>query len=152
MPTRGQQTTLQERSLIRDLAAAGSTDPEIAASLARPLSTVRKWRRIAQRQTRPDLTSHFGRHVTGALSTFPTDLQTHIRHLRETHPRWGASTLLIELRREPLWRAQSLPSRARIAAFLKQSGLTRHYQKRREPPQPPPSPATTPHAAWQLDA
>ncbi len=151
MPVRGHQTTLQERSQIRDLAAAGYTDPEIAAILDRPVPTVRKWRRITQRQIRPDLTSHFGRHVTGALSTFPPDLQAHIRHLRETHRGWGATTILIELQRDPLWRTQPLPSRARIAAFLKEAGLTRRYQKRREPPQPPPA-GDHPHATWQLDA
>ena len=89
MPVRGHQTTLQERSQIRDLAAAGYTDPEIAAILDRPAPTVRKWCRIAQRQIRPDLTSHVGRHLTGAFSTFPPDLQAHIRHLRETHRGWG---------------------------------------------------------------
>ena len=89
MPARGHQTTLQERSHIRDLAAAGYTDPEITAILDRPAPTGRKWRRIAQRQIRPDLTSHVGRHLTGAFSTFPPDLQAHIRHLRESHRGWG---------------------------------------------------------------
>ena len=152
MSPRGQQTTLQERVQIRDLAAAGYSDPEIAAVLARPLATVRKWRRIAQRHTRPDLTSHFGRPGRGALSTFPADLQAHIRHLRETHRGWGATTILIELQRDPRWRTQPLPSRARIAAFLKAAGLTRRYQKRRDPPQPPPTQATAPHEVWQVDA
>ena len=152
MPTQGQQTTLQERVQIRDLAAAGYSDPEIAAFLGRPVPTVRKWRRIAQRQTRPDLASHFGRHTTGALSTFPAALQAHIRHLRETHRGWGATTILVELQRDPQWSSQPLPSRARIAAFLKEAGLTRRYQKRRDPPQPPATAATTPHEAWQLDA
>ena len=67
----GQLTTLQERVQIRDLAAAGYSDPEIAARLNRPLATIRKWRRIAQRHSRPDLTSRFGRRSRGALSTFP---------------------------------------------------------------------------------
>src|SRR5947209_640670 len=75
MPQRGQQTTLQERVQIRDLTAAGYADPEIAAVLTRPIATVRKWRRIAQHQTRPDLASHFGCKTIGALSTFPADLQ-----------------------------------------------------------------------------
>ena len=152
MPTHGQQTTLQERVQIRDLAGAGYSDPEIAARLGRPVATVRKWRRIAQRQMRPDLASHFGRSTTGALSTFPADLQAHIRHLRETHRGWGATTILVELQRDPQWSSQPLPSRARIAAFLKEAGLTRHYQKRRDPPQPSATAATSPHEAWQLDA
>jgi hypothetical protein len=152
MPQRGQQTTLQERVQIRDLAAAGYSDPEIAAVLTRPVATVRKWRRIAQRQTRPDLTSRFGRRTTGALSTFPAELQAHIRHLRETHRGWGADTILVELQRDARWQQQRLPSAARIAVFLKEAGLTRTYQKRHPVAQPPVDAPTQPHEEWQLDA
>jgi hypothetical protein len=38
-----------------------------------------------------------------------------------------------------------LPSRAQIARFLKQAGLTRRYQ-------PPPTEPRTPHQEWQMDA
>lgn len=148
----GQLTTLQERVQIRDLAAAGYSDPEIAARLNRPLATIRKWRRIAQRHSRPDLTSRFGRRSRGALSTFPPELQSHIRSLRETHRGWGADTILVELQRDPRWQEQRLPSPARIAAFLKEAGLTRHYQKRRPLTQLPPTAPTAPHEEWQLDA
>jgi len=113
------------------LAAAGYSDPEIAAALGRPIATVRKWRRITQRQLRPDLTSRFGRTTTGALSTFPAELPAHIRHLRATHRGWGADTILVELRRDARWHEQRLPSAARTAAFLKDASLTRPYHKRR---------------------
>ena len=152
MPQRGQHTSLQERVQSRDLAAAGYADPEIAAILNRPIATVRKWRRIAQRQTRPDLASHFGRKRTGALSTFPAALQAHIRQLRDTHRGWGADTILVELRQDARWREQHLPSAARIAAFLKEAGLTRTYQTRRPLTQPRVDAPTEPHAEWQLDA
>lgn len=152
MPRRGLQTTLQERMLIRDLAAADYSDPEIAQHLNRPLATVRKWRRIAQRQARPDPASHFGRPPQGPLSTFPPALRAHIRTLRQTHRRWGADTILLELRRDPAWQTQPVPSAARIAAFLKAEGLTKPYHKRRPPAQLPPTRPTRPHEEWQLDA
>jgi hypothetical protein len=152
MPQRGQQTTLQERVQIRDLAATGYADPEIATILDRPIATIRTWRRIAQRHSRPDLTSRFGRRITGALSTFPADLQAHIRQLRETHRGWGAATILIELRRDARWREQRLPATARIAAFLKEAELTRPYQTRRPIAQPRVDAPRAPHAEWQLDA
>ena len=152
MPRRGEQTTLQERMLIRDLAAADYADSEIAQQLGRPVATVRKWRRIAQRQVRPDLASHFGRPPQGPLRSFPPALRAHILTLRQTHRRWGADTILLELQRDPAWATQPLPSAARIAALLKAAGLTREYHKRRPPPQPPPTPPTRPHEEWQLDA
>src|SRR5919202_2019679 len=82
MPRRGQPTTLQERVAIRERAAAGESDPQIAAALGRSVATVRKWRRIAQRHTRPDLASHMGRRPTGPLGTFPPALVEAIRTLR----------------------------------------------------------------------
>jgi hypothetical protein len=152
MPRRGQQTTLQERSAIRERAAAGESDPQIAAALGRSVATVRKWRRIAQRHTRPDRASHMGRSPTGPLGTFPPALVETIRQLRTAHPGWGPHTLRLELRQDPRWADQPLPSRSRLAAFLKQAGLTRPYQKQRALPQPPAAAPTTPHEEWQLDA
>jgi transposase-like protein len=147
MPRRGQQTTLQERYAIRERAAAGESDPQIAAALGRSVVTVRKWRRLAQRHTRPDLASQTGRIPTGPLGTVPPALVEIIRQLRTAHPGWGPQTLRLELRTDPRWADQPLPS-SRLAAFLKQAGMTRPYQKQRALPQPP----TTPHEAWQLDA
>ena len=152
MSQRGQPTTLQERYAIMDRAAAGQSDPQIAAALGRPVSTIRKWRRIAQRQGHARLISPMGRPATGPLSSFPADLQATIRQLRTQHPGWGPDTLLAELRRDPRWADQRLPSAARLSAFLKHSGLSRPYQKQRPLPQPLTPPPQQPHDAWQLDA
>jgi transposase len=54
-------TTLQDRVTIDELAQAGYTDPQIAAEVGWKLSTVRKWRRRAQRQGRKGLASAMGR-------------------------------------------------------------------------------------------
>jgi transposase len=148
----GQKTTLQERVTIGKLAAAGRTDMQIASRLDCSVWTVRKWRRIFAHRGRAGFTSQIGRPATGALSTIPRELQTTIRHLRETHPGWGPDTLLIALRADAFWEKQHLPSRSRVAAFLKQTGLTRRYQKHAELPQPAHQVPEVPHQEWQVDA
>ncbi len=57
MTRRGQRTSFQERLEITERAAAGQSDPEIAAVLGCSVWTVRKWRRIGQRHGRNGLTS-----------------------------------------------------------------------------------------------
>jgi len=102
MKPRQQQTTLQDRLAISARAAAGQTDPAIAAGLGCAVATVRKWRRKAQRQGRVGLTSGMGRPATGPLSTMPAALRATLRQWRQTHPGWGPDTLLAELRRHPI--------------------------------------------------
>jgi hypothetical protein len=148
----GQKTTLQERVTIGKQAAAGRTDAQIAAKLDCSVWTVRKWRRIFVHQGRAGFKNQMGRPATGALGTVSSDLQTAIRHLRETHPGWGPDTILIALRSDATWKQQRLPSRSRIAAFLKQTGLTRRYQKHAELPQPPRQVPEAAHQEWQMDA
>src|SRR5256714_8427231 len=99
--------------------------------------TVRKWRRRGQHQGRCGLRSQVGCPISGPLSTLPTGMRDAILHLRRTHPGWGPTTLLAELRVDPRWTAHSLPSRSRIAALLKAEKLTRDYQKHSELPAPP---------------
>src|SRR5947208_2580604 len=103
MMRRGQTTTLQERLDINERAAAGQSDPEIAASLGCSVWTVRKWRRRGQHQGRTGLGSHMGRPTTGVLSTLPQGIRDTILHLRRTHPGWGPDTLLAELRVDLRW-------------------------------------------------
>lgn len=152
MAQHGQQTSLQERTAILDLANAGYTDPQIAAMIGRPLATVRKWRRIAQRQGSSGLTSRRGRPKSGALGSCSPEMRATVERLRREHPGWEPATIEIELQRLPAWTDRGLPSRARIAAFLHQSGLTRRYQKHRALPPAPPGTPGTPHHEWQLDA
>lgn len=149
---RGQKTTFQERVLMSELATAGRTDLEIADTLGRSVWTVRKWRRLFQRKGRVGLTTQMGRPATGILSTLPLDLQTIIRGLRVAHPGWGPDTILATLRADPFWRTQRLPSRSRVAAFLKQEGLTRRYQRHVDLPQPTPQAPQAAHDEWQMDA
>ena len=152
MAPHGQQTSLQERTAILNLALAGYTDPQIAGRVERPLATVRKWRRIAQRQGHAGLTSRRGRPTSGALSSFSPAMRASIERMRREHPGWGAATIQVELQRLPLWADQKLPSRARIAACLHERGFTRRYQKHRDLPPAPSGTPGTPHHEWQLDA
>ena len=152
MIRRGQTTTFQERLDITERAAAGQSDPEIAAALGCSVWTVRKWRRRGRHQGRTGLNSQMGRPTSGPLSTFPTGMRDAILRLRRTHPGWGPDTLLAELRVDLRWTDQSLPSRSRIAALLGAEKLTRRYQKHCELPTPAIQPEGAPHDEWELDA
>jgi transposase len=152
MTSRGQQTTLQQRVAILDQATAGRTDPQIAASLGVAIATVRKWRRIGQRHGRTALASTMGRPASGALGTVSVALRELILRMRQDHPGWRPATILAELQHSPAWTDHRLPSRARVAAFLREAKLTRRYQKQRPLPQPGPSDPAHPHDEWQLDA
>jgi transposase InsO family protein len=75
-----------------------------------------------------------------------------IRRLRQDHPRWGPLTILAALQVDPVWADSVLPSRARLAAFLKAEGFTRRYQRRSRLPSPRHVEVVEPHDEWQLDA
>ena len=152
MLRRGQTTTFQERLDITERAAAGQSDPEIAAALGCSVWTVRKWRRRGQHQGRNGLNSHMGRPTTGPLNTLPTGMRDATVQMRRTHPGWGPNTLLAELRIDPRWADHPLPSRSRIAALLKAEQLTRRYQKHSELPSPSTQLEGVPHDEWELDA
>lgn len=152
MPRRGQHTTFQERLTIGERAAAGQPDPVIARALGCSVWTVRKWRRILQRAGRGGLATRLGRPATGPLSTLSSDLRARLRQIREAHPGWGPQTILASLQTDPTWSEQPLPSRARVAAFLKQAGLTRRYQRHTALPQAPRQRPHAPHEEWQVDA
>jgi transposase InsO family protein len=152
MIRRGQRTTFQERLEMIERAAAGQSDPQIAAALGCSVWTVRKWRRRGHDQGRTGLTSQMGRPSTGPLCTIPTVMRDAILQMRRTHPGWGPDTLLAELRVDRRWEDQPLPSRSRIAALLKAAKLTRRYQQHSELPTPPLQLEGAPHDEWELDA
>jgi hypothetical protein len=152
MSQKGQTTRLAERVEIGERWQAGQTDPQIAEALGRPLITVRKWRRRYQRQGRAGLTRPIGRPGKGPLSGFSGELVQAIAQMRRAHPGWGPLTILTELHRAPGWSAQGLPSRSRIAAYLKTQALVRPYQHHRELPEPKPATVEYPHQEWEVDA
>lgn len=152
MARRTRPTTYQERVAITERASAGETDTTIAAALACSAWTVRKWRRIGQKQGRVGLSPRMGRPPAGPLSSLPAELRDAILQLRTSHPGWGPTTILAELRQHPLWRDYPLPSRARLAAFFRAQKMTRRYQRHSILPQLPLPLECHPHDEWELDA
>lgn len=152
MAHRAYPTTFEERVVILERATIGQSDSDIAAALHCSIWTIRKWRRIGQREGRAGLAPPIGRPPTGPLGSATPELREAILQLRCAHPGWGADTILAELRTDPIWAEQPLPSRARIAAFFKHTKLTRRYNRHTELPEPVTPVAGTPHDEWELDA
>jgi transposase InsO family protein len=152
MARRAYPTTCQERLAILERSSAGQSDAEIAATLHCSIGTVRKWRRIGQRQGRTGLAAPLGRPPTGPLGSVAPALREASLQIRRSHPGWGPDTILAELRTDPLWADHRLPSRARIAARFKQANLTRRYNRHTNLPEPVAAPEGRPHDECELDA
>ncbi len=151
-------TTLQDRIHIGRLAQEDAlSDKQIALKMNRSLYTVRKWRRRASSpRGRGALASEMGRPKKGALSTFPEAIRDLILEWREEHPGWGPKTLRAELENHPAFvhqeKKQELPSRSSIARFLKERGLSGHYERHSALPTPPRKDVSASHHRWQMDA
>jgi hypothetical protein len=72
--------------------------------------------------------------------------------MREAYPGWGPITIRTELEGLSHFTGLKLPSRARIAAFLQQEGLTRKYDRHVELPQPQAAAPQRAHEEWEMDA
>jgi hypothetical protein len=151
MPHHGKATQFQERLAMVERSAAGHSDRASAEALEWSYWTVRKWRRKGQRAGRAGLVTVLGRPSQGALSSFAPALPAAIKALRCAHPGWGPQTLRLELRKDRRFASGRLPSRARIAAFLKEQHLTRPYARHTALTQPERG-LTAPHAEWEVDA
>lgn len=145
-------TTLQERIEISERAQQHQTDVQIAEAMGWKPGTVRKWRRCAQRQGREGLGSKMGRPPTGPLGHASLELRHALRQLRQAHPGWGPETMRLECQKDSRWQGQRLPSRSRIAAFLKTEKLTRRYERHTALQQPPAPAQPAAHAEWEMDA
>lgn len=152
MSQKGQPTTLEERIEIAERASAGESSRGIAEALGRPLSTVRKWRQRYNREGRAGLSSKMGRPADGALAQSSAEMKAAILEMREKHPGWGAKTLCLELGNEVRFAGQKIPSRARIAAYLKKQQKVRKYERHQELPAPEKQPLQRPHQEWEMDA
>lgn len=152
MAQKGQPTTFEERIEIGERYASGQNDAFIAKAMRLSVWTVRKWRRRYQQAGRSGLTMHRGRPPSGALGQFMPDVRQAISEMRTTHPGWGPVTIRTELQEQSSSSIERLPSRARIAAFLRQEGLTRPYQRHSRLPQPKAIAPQLAHEIWQVDA
>jgi hypothetical protein len=93
-----------------------------------------------------------GRPPSGALGQFPLEIRDTIREMRQDHAGWGPLTIRTELEDDPRFAGLRLPSRPRIAAFLKQEGLTRKYERHSKLPQTQAVDPLRAHEEWEMDA
>ena len=93
-----------------------------------------------------------GRPPTGAMGQFPLEIRDTVREMREEHTGWGPLTIQTELEDIPHFAGLRLPSRSRIAAFLKQEGFTRKYERHAELPQAQAVDPQRAHEEWEMDA
>jgi transposase len=152
MSNKGQTTTLAERVTIAERVEAGQSSREIAEELRRPLPTVRKWRQKYLREGRAGLSSQMGRPAAGALAQTSLGMKDAILELREKHPGWGAQTLRLEIAKDKRFADLSIPSRARIAAYLKEQKKVRKYERHQDMPEPKAQAVERPHQEWEMDA
>lgn len=152
MSHKGQITTLEERVSIAERVRAGQSSREIAEALDRPLATVRKWRQRYQREGRKGLSSQMGRPAAGALAKTPEEMKDALLELREKHPGWGAQTLRLEIAKDERFAGLTIPSRSRIAAYLKEQKKVRKYERHQDLPEPPAQLVQRPHQEWEMDA
>jgi transposase len=152
MSNKGQTTTLAERVTIAERVEVGQSSREIAEELRRPLPTIRKWRQKYLREGRAGLSSQMGKPATGALATAPAEMKDAILELREKHPGWGAQTLRLEIAKDNRFAGLRIPSRARIAAYLKEQKKVRKYERHQNLPEPKARPVQRPHQEWEMDA
>ena len=152
MSQKGQTTSLSERIEIGERSKEGQTDRQIAEAMQRPLATIRKWRRRDQHQGRAGFASRMGRPKQGPLGHFSADLVRTLSKKRRDHPGWGPITLLKELEKDERFTKQALPSRSRVAAYLKAAESVRKYDRHQAPPEPKHTPLEQPHQEWEVDA
>ena len=152
MSKKGQPTTLEERVTIAERASTGQSSREIAEELGRPVATVRKWRQRYNREGRAGLISKMGRTAAGALAQSSAEMKAVILEMREKHLGWGAITLRLELAKDERFAGQKIPSRSRIAAYLREQKKVRKYERHEELPEPKEQPLQRPHQEWEMDA
>ena len=152
MSNKGQTTTLEERVKIGERVRTGQSSREIATEMERSLATVRKWRQRYLRKGRAGLSSQMGRPANGALATASAEMKDAILELRERHPGWGAQTLRLEIAKDERFVGLRIPSRARIAAYLKEQKKVRKYERHQNLPEPKAQPVQRPHQEWEMDA
>lgn len=152
MAKRAKQMSYEERLACHQLAEQGKTDEQIAQEMGWSMWTVRKWRRAYRKGGETGLTPRMGRPPQGALSSYPQALRDELERLRQKHPGWGPITLIEEVSQLPAMSGMVLPSRARVAAFLKEKGLVRAYERHGGVTVERPPTAQAPHEEWEMDA
>jgi transposase len=134
MSHKGQVTTLEERVIIAERVEAGKSSREIADELERPVATIRKWRQKYLQNGQAGLSSQMGRPADGALATSPAEMKDALLELREKHFGWGAQMPKLEITKHERFIGMTIPSRARIAAYLKERQEVRKHERHQKLP------------------
>jgi transposase len=152
MARRGKKMTYEERVACVEEANKGKSDARIAAEKGWSVWAIRKWRRAYKKEGYKGLAPKMGRPQKGVLSTYSVAVSTEIEKMRREHPGWGPITLIEEMIQKPMYFDVVLPSRARVAAFLKKKGLVRPYERHVKLVGPSPEPVLQAHDEWEMDA
>lgn len=144
--------TIEQKVEIIEALEKGEPVWRIARRMAIQPRTIRKWRQRASAAGRAGLESKMGRPSKGALSSYEPAIGEALRQWRQTHPGWGATTLLTELTDHEAFQGQRLPSRSAIARFLNEEGLVEASAPRVLLPNSSPLKAKHPHQIWEMDA
>jgi transposase InsO family protein len=92
-----------------------------------------------------------GRPIGGSMSSFSKELQEKIKTMRENNEGYGPQTILAELKSRHGYSTRELPNRSTIAAFLKEKGLVKRYERNQDLPCKKMDTPTSAHELWQLD-
>jgi len=144
--------TLAERLEIMERAERKEKDIKIAVAMKLSKAVVRKWRRKAKDGGPDGLLTVMGRPKTGALGQFAEELRDEIKEKRKDHPGWGASVLRAEVANDKRFAGLRIPSRSRIAAYLKKEGLTRRYARHSQLSNLKGQTISSCHEEWEMDA
>jgi transposase-like protein len=148
MAHRGALTEV-ERQFMVARHQAGARLAMIALELGCSRYTIRKWWR---RHQRGQAMRRRGRPAHGILSTYPAELVEEAIALKRSHPHWGPANVKLELKRDPRFGLQLLPSDPRLSALFK-ARCPQAVQPHRSQIYPgrPPAPVHHPHERWQID-
>lgn len=132
----------------------GGTLAEVAAEVGCSLACARKWWRVGRDQGLAGLAQpRRGREPSGTLSHFAPQVGAAALAYKQSHRRWGADRVLVEMRMDPALQGLTLPQRSRLAAFFKER-CPECVAGRKSCPRPQPRwpEATGVHEMWQLDS
>lgn len=100
---------------------------------------------------RAGLSSKMGRPSSFPMNGFAPSLLSFIKKMRNSHPGWGAITILSELVKDARWSGIALPSSRTIGRYLKHLELTQVYEKHSDLPVEVCKKAKRCHSLWQID-
>lgn len=141
--------TEAEKQYIYDRKQQGASLKTIAPELSCSQETARKWWREKRDGKQPRAR---GRPRIGTLGTYPEEIRERAVKLKETHPHCGPATVKIKMIKQWEYRAEELPSDARLSVLFKERcpEAVQPRQKHHYPERAPPT-ASVPHECWQID-